>query len=161
MNFSKKSKQGEVPLAISPATPADLDAILEIENQSFPSPWTRPLFLAEFTKPYATILVARAPGADANPILGYVVFWLLFDELHILNLAVSPSCRRQGIATNLLAETSRRARARGCQTAWLEVRPSNQAALALYTSLGFRPVMRRTGYYEDTGEDALVMSCPL
>jgi len=161
VNSSKKSKRWENPLIFTPATAADLDALMEIEGRSFPSPWSRQFFQAELEKPYATVLVARTPTPGNENILGYIVFWLLFDELHILNLAVCPSCRRRGIATRLLEEVLHQARAHGCRIAWLEVRSSNLPALSLYSSLGFRQIGVRKGYYHDTGEDALIFSCQL
>lgn len=90
-------------------------------------------------------------------IVGYVIYWTIVDELHILNLAVSPGYQRRGIAGSLLREALRLAQADNLKTAWLEVRPSNQAALALYQSLGFEIVMTRKRYYSDTGEDALIL----
>jgi ribosomal-protein-alanine N-acetyltransferase len=79
------------------------------------------------------------------------------EELHILNLAGAPSYRRYGIARGLIKEAWRMARKQNCRTAWLEVRPSNTAALALYQSFGFTVVMTRKRYYSDTGEDALIL----
>ncbi len=131
---------------------------MEIERQSFPSPWPRQFFLSELSQPHSTTLVARHPASAGGQIIGYIIFWILIDELHILNLAVHPSYRRRGIARRLLHEAMHRARVRGCHTAWLEVRPSNLAARRLYESCGFRLLMTRKRYYDDTGEDALVLS---
>jgi [ribosomal protein S18]-alanine N-acetyltransferase len=79
--------------------------------------------------------------------------------LHILNLAVHPLFRGQGIAHGLICEAIGLARANNIQTAWLEVRTSNREALSLYQSMGFKPVMTRKRYYSDTGEDAFILSC--
>ena len=140
------------------ATRADLEAIVAIEQQSFLSPWPPQFFLSEFAQPHSQTLLARQKSAAKNgPILAYLIFWVLFDEMHILNLAVKPACRRQGIGRQILQEALRRARNQGCRTAWLEVRLSNTAALALYASFDFQVVMTRKGYYSDTGEDALIL----
>ena len=78
--------------------------------------------------------------------------------MHILNLAVHPQRRRQGLARGLLSQAMTHARSLGAQVAWLEVRPSNQPALDLYHSLGFKEVGRRPRYYDDTQEDALLLA---
>lgn len=157
-NFCRKNNAAASPLTISEATSADLEAIAEIERQAFPSPWPLHFFVSELSQPHSTTLVVRDPDSAGGRIIGYIVFWILLDELHILNLAVHPACRRRGIARRLLQEALQRARDRHCQTAWLEVRPSNTAALALYQSLGFRQILTRKRYYDDTGEDALILS---
>lgn len=154
VNCCIKNNPGLPELQLAPAEIADLDALLLIESRSFSSPWTRQQFLSEFQQPYAFVLVVRKPGLKT--ILGYIVYWLLFDELHILNLAVSPEARRQGIGRTLVEKTLKTAKSRQCQSAWLEVRPSNLAAIALYQSQGFEAVMTRKRYYSDTGEDALI-----
>ena len=89
---------------------------------------------------------------------GYLIFWVVLDEMHILNLAVHPDHRRRSIAQRLLAEGLAQARTLGAELAWLEVRPSNLAALALYESFGFKEVGRRPRYYDDTQEDALLLT---
>jgi ribosomal-protein-alanine N-acetyltransferase len=89
---------------------------------------------------------------------GYLIFWVVADEMHILNLAVHPKHRRQGIARRLLAEGLTQARELGANLAWLEVRPSNTPARALYASFGFTEVGRRPQYYDDTSEDALLLT---
>jgi ribosomal-protein-alanine N-acetyltransferase len=81
---------------------------------------------------------------------------VLADEMHLLNLAVHPAHRRRGIARFLLTTALVRARSQGAAVVWLEVRPSNRAALALYHSFGFEEVGIRPGYYTDNGEDALI-----
>lgn len=132
-----------------------------IEAASFSHPWTLAQFQAELAQPHSRTLAAMLEFPTAVVVAGYLVFWLLPEELHILNLAVAPQWRRRGIGRRLLAaalDCGRRAKA---QTAWLEVRPSNQPALALYHSFGFRQVMIRKGYYSDSGEDALILRLTL
>jgi ribosomal-protein-alanine N-acetyltransferase len=141
------------------AAASDLDALIAIENQSFLSPWPRQHFLDEFDQPYSFTLLARLADTPAKEIAGYIIYWFVVDELHILNIAVSPGFRRQGIARSLINEVMRLAKIQEVKTAWLEVRPSNIKALSLYQSLGFKTAMTRRRYYSDTGEDALILTC--
>ncbi len=143
-------------LHIRPATFADVRAIWNIETLSFPTPWSRWCFLSELANPLSTILVA-CPVQSPRTVVGFLIYWVAVEEMHILNLAVHPRWRRRGVATALLTEGLARARKHGAAVAWLEARPSNTAALALYERFGFVPVGRRRGYYHDTGEDAVIM----
>jgi ribosomal-protein-alanine N-acetyltransferase len=90
-------------------------------------------------------------------VIGFIVFWLVHDEVHVLNVAVAASARRRGVARLLMDEAAARGRASGARLATLEVRRSNEAALTLYRRLGYRQVGVRTNYYVDEGEDAIVM----
>ncbi len=101
--------------------------------------------------------MAGPPLSHPWELWGYIVFWLVADEMHLLNLAVHPEKRRRGVAGFLLREALRRSQALGAKAAWLEVRPSNTPALALYASFGFKEVGRRPGYYQDTREDAMLL----
>jgi ribosomal-protein-alanine N-acetyltransferase len=92
-----------------------------------------------------------------GPIAGFAVVWLVHDELHVLNVAVAPEARRSGVARRILDRVEGRAREQGARVSMLEVRRSNQPAIALYRSLGYREVGVRPGYYAEDGEDALVM----
>jgi ribosomal-protein-alanine N-acetyltransferase len=158
VNFSIKNNIAPADVEFSFAAASDIDALLVIENQSFRSPWPRQHFQSELDQPYSCILLAQQQVSTPRSIVGYLVFWLIIDEMHILNLAVSPCYRRQGIARSLIIEAIRLVHAKHCQTAWLEVRPSNRAALSLYQSLGFEQVMTRKKYYSDNGEDAFILS---
>uniref|UniRef100_A0A7C5ALA3 [Ribosomal protein bS18]-alanine N-acetyltransferase n=1 Tax=Desulfobacca acetoxidans TaxID=60893 RepID=A0A7C5ALA3_9BACT len=135
---------------------ADVRSLCEIERLSFSTPWTMWCFLGELANPRSTILVAGPLPPEPWEVWGYLVFWLVADEMHILNLAVHPERRRRGVARSLLAAGLAQAQAHHATMAWLEVRPSNTAALALYQSFGFKEVGRRPGYYSDNGEDALI-----
>mgnify|MGYP001059462410 CR=1 FL=1 len=145
---------------VRPAGFADVKAIHHIETLSFPTRWTRWSFYSELLNPVSTTLVATPEDAPTQ-VVGYLIYWLAAQEMHILNLAVHPRWRRRGVARLLLTTGLAHAREQGAHTAWLEVRPSNLPALALYESLGFVPVGRRPGYYEDTGEDALILELEL
>jgi ribosomal-protein-alanine N-acetyltransferase len=145
-------------LIIRRARLTDVKSIWEIERLSFTTPWSFWNFLAELGNSRSTILVAGPPPPHAWETRGYLIYWLVAEETHIMNLAVHPRWRRQGIARALLKEGLRRARAQGAEVAWLEVRPSNQAAQALYESLGFQKIGRRPRYYANNQEDAVLMA---
>ncbi len=145
-------------ISIRQARLTDIRAILAIERESFPTPWSRWTFLAELKQPVSHFLVAGPSPAEPWQLWGYIIFWVVADEMHILNLAVHPKHRRRGIAWNLLVEALNQARAQGAQVAWLEVRPSNSAARTLYESFGFEEVGRRPRYYDDTQEDAILLA---
>ena len=137
----------------------DLDEVLAIERASFSMPWSRGAFLYEMQQNrVARCWVGRDPSAR---VAGYLCLWEVADEVHITNVAVRPDLRRQGIARSLLRTVLDDARSRRFKMVVLEVRPSNQHAVSLYESFGFRVVGRRRGYYYDTGEDALVMEIAL
>jgi len=145
-------------MLIAPATPADLDAIDEIERHSFVQPWPRQTFEAELTREVARLDVARGPA-----ILGFCNYWIVVDphgtagEVHILAIATHPDHRRAGVGAALLAHALDQGRAHRAGLATLEVRRGNLPAIALYERAGFRTVHVRKQYYQDNGEDALVM----
>ena len=145
-------------LHTGPMTLDDLDAVLAIERASFTTPWSRAAFRYELEQNrVARCVVSRAGTA----VVGYLCLWEIGHEIHITNLAVHPQFRRQGIARALLATTLEEARRSGATQAFLEVRPTNVEARALYERFGFQVIGRRKGYYFDTGEDALVMEVRL
>lgn len=136
----------------------DLDQVLAIEQSSFTMPWSRNLFLSEFRNaPVSLMLVARA-SLEPQAIIGYIVCWLVADELHILDLATEPAQRRKGIARQLVLAALRYGYERNVRRSFLEVRTSNAAALNLYEGLGFVRSIVRKGYYDLPVEDAVVMA---
>lgn len=143
----------------------DLERVMEIELQAFSHPWSAELFRRELTHPWSTILLATEPrdeGAAAREhVLGFVIYWLVHDELHVLNVAVAREERRRGVARALLDEMTGRGRQAGAVMATLEVRRSNRPAIALYEGLGYRQAGIRPNYYVDEGEDAIVMNADL
>ncbi|MGE5285306.1 MAG: ribosomal protein S18-alanine N-acetyltransferase [Actinomycetota bacterium] len=133
--------------------PSDLDGVMEIEQVSFPTPWTREMFLEDFPRDFSDTLVAAGTGDE---VLGYAVCWTLAGESHLLNIAVHPARRGRGIGRALLSECIRRAARAGASLLFLEVRAGNEAAQRLYRSMGFEFRGIRKGYYTDTGEDAVI-----
>jgi ribosomal-protein-alanine N-acetyltransferase len=145
-------------IAIDIMKKEDLDQVLAIEKSSFSSPWSRNLFLSEFRSPLVSNLMVALCDGPVRTVVGFIVFWVVEDEMHILNLAVAPAFRRQGIAGKLVLAAIRRARAKGAQKAFLEVRASNAAAQKLYSGIGFTGTSVRRGYYEEPAEDAVIMT---
>ncbi|MGE0704781.1 MAG: ribosomal protein S18-alanine N-acetyltransferase [Vicinamibacterales bacterium] len=142
--------------AIEPVTSvADISAILEVEEASFTNPWTREMYLAELQHPEVSFIYAARDRA--RQIVGFCAFWRVLDELHINNLAVSPSHRREGVASALLAAVLREGTRAGASRATLEVRRSNTAAIQLYKRFGFSVAGVRAGYYTHPDEDALIL----
>jgi ribosomal-protein-alanine N-acetyltransferase len=144
-------------LEVRPMGLADLEDVMELERLAFKHPWSTELFRRELLHDWSTILLAAGKKPSFPKVYGFVIFWLVHDEIHILNLASHPKLRRQGIARRLIAEAIERGRARGATLTTLEVRRSNFPALSLYRALGFRQVGVRPNYYVDEGEDAVVM----
>jgi ribosomal-protein-alanine N-acetyltransferase len=151
-----------ITYCIEPATLGVLPDILAIEEASFTAPWTRKMFEAELTEnPFNWCCVAKTVGdKDADEpslIVGYVCFWVVFDELRMMNLAVAPAARRQGIARLLLGHALKMGEEQGARRALLEVRASNAPALALYERAGFCRTGLRRRYYNTPVEDAVLM----
>lgn len=143
------------------ATATDLDRLAEIEMTCFSTPWAREALAAELERSWARVLVAEDVSLVGAPVVvGFVNYWLVADEVHVLNVATDPAHRRRGHARALLERMFDDARARRCRRAMLEVRVSNRPAMALYERFGFRPVGVRQRYYDD-GEDAVLMTAEL
>jgi ribosomal-protein-alanine N-acetyltransferase len=138
-------------------TSADIDEVIAIERSSFQFPWSTRFFLEELQ-----VKCARAVLAEIDRrIVGYVLFWLLADEVDIHNIAVHPDFRRRGLGRLLLDQVVAAARAHDAVRVTLDVRCSNTSAQRLYQTFGFVLQGLRKGYYSDNGEDALVMALKL
>ncbi len=142
----------EGPLEIRRLTYADLPQIIAIERRAFPTPWSLAMFVLELSKPAGVCLAALRDGQ----MLGYLICSRYDTVWHIMNVAVDPDQRRRGIATAMLADLLRRIDGRSARFT-LEVRESNAGAIELYERFGFRAAGRRRRYYQDNGEDAVVM----
>jgi [ribosomal protein S18]-alanine N-acetyltransferase len=131
---------------------SDLPAVAGIERRAFPTPWSIAMFVLELSKPGGLCLAAVRDGE----LVGYTICSRYDTVWHVMNIAVEPDLRRQGIASALLAELYVRAGS-GTARFTLEVRRSNHAAIELYQRDGFRIAGLRRSYYQDNGEDALIM----
>ena len=143
---------------IVPMNGDHLDEVAALERVCFPDPWSRNMLKEELENDLAAFLVALdGQGAVA----GYAGLQVVLDEGYILNVAVRPDCRRQGVAGQLLQVFLDFARGNGLAFLTLEVRASNYPAIALYGSRGFRGAGRRKNYYEHPREDAVIMTLDL
>jgi ribosomal-protein-alanine N-acetyltransferase len=143
---------------------ADLPRLVEIERASHTHPWSEGQLGRELGTPYATVLCAEeedGTGAGGGArVGGFIVYWVIHDEMHVLDVVTAPESRRRGIGRILMVEAMADAARRGAARALLEVRRSNAPAIALYRALGFLHDTVRRGYYQD-GEDAVLMSLAL
>jgi [ribosomal protein S18]-alanine N-acetyltransferase len=142
---------------IRSAVPADAAPLVEVERRCFGDPWTEASFREALESPWTFGLVAQ----NRRGIAGYLIGREVAGTGEVLNLAVSPDCRRRGVARALLRAGLSALRKRHVEEVYLEVRESNRSAQALYLSSGFRPVGQRAAYYRNPKEDALVLWLPL
>jgi [ribosomal protein S18]-alanine N-acetyltransferase len=133
------------------------DRILEIEKASFLSPWSKAAFKAETEKHISHLWVL----VSDNAVEGYICFWIVGNEIQILNLAVHPEKRHMGLGQVFLTRMIEMGISEGIKNAWLEVRPSNLSARNLYKKQGFREIGIRPNYYPESKEDAILMSLTL
>lgn len=141
----------------------DIEAVVEIEQQAFPTPWCadgyrRELLHNERSHYWVLRPSASRPDQAWPSVLAYGGYWLLGDEVHIITIATHPAWRRLGLGEWLLLEMLAQVRSQGVSQVTLEVRVGNQAARALYEKLGFAEVGLRKRYYRDNHEDALLMT---
>lgn len=131
-----------------------LRAVLRIEAETHPRPWSLSLFMSEMAlRTSRAYYVARVDGL----VVGYVGLMMSTDEGHITTLAIDPNWHRRKLGTRLMLVAAREAIRRGAAALTLEVRMSNHAAQELYRAFGFRPAGVRKNYYVETNEDALIM----
>lgn len=157
---------------IVPMRLEDLPQVMEIDQVSFPQPWTEQSYrfeLEENQNAHFIVALESPPlptqgwlqrwltPTGPRRVIGFAGFWLVVDEAHINTIAVHPHWRRQGIGERLLGTILERARAINAVSATLEVRVSNLPAQKMYAKFGFEEVGRRKKYYRD-GEDALLMT---
>jgi [ribosomal protein S18]-alanine N-acetyltransferase len=138
----------------------DLPAVLEIEQVSFPAPWHESTFRGEMQhRPisFPLVVVHKTLGR----VIGYVIFWMIGEDVQINNIAVHPDFRGMGIGERVLRSVIKEVKFRGARLITLEVRPSNTAAVSLYKKLGFKLLGIRKGYYTMPPEDAMVLGLHL
>ncbi|WP_027399485.1 ribosomal protein S18-alanine N-acetyltransferase [Anaerovorax odorimutans] len=139
---------------IRKAEEKDIDEISKLDEICFTIPWSKESIEKEIKEnKLALYLVVEVK----NRIAGYAGLWMIVDEGHITNVAVHPDCRKKGIGESLVLEIFKETRKQGIKSYTLEVRFSNFAAIHLYEKLGFRKAGIRKKYYEDNGEDAIIM----
>jgi len=143
---------------LRPMRESDLPDVIAVEQRAYAFPWTQGVF--------RDCLLANHPSwvlVDGGAVLGYAVLSVAADEAHVLNLCTAPEAQGRGHGRRLLRALLQLARGRGAQRVFLEVRPSNGAAIALYHDEGFNEIGRRPRYYpaHDGREDALVMALEL
>lgn len=148
------SEQDASALVVRDMYLSDLDAVMTIERQAFPTPWSRGAFQTELVdNTFAVYLVLEVHGRVA----AYGGMWLILDEAHVTNVAVESAFRGRGFGEAMMNGLMERARAQGCRRMTLEVRRGNLVAQNLYRKLGFSQLGIRKGYYTDTHEDAFIM----
>jgi [ribosomal protein S18]-alanine N-acetyltransferase len=144
--------EGPAGVRIRRLSYSDLPSVISIERRSFPTPWSLAMFVLELSKPSGICLAATD---EDGRLAGYLVCSRYDTVWHLMNVAVDPQRRRQGIATTLI---NRLFEEGGSQSPYtLEVRVSNREAILMYERFGFRSAGRRRGYYHDNGEDAVIM----
>ncbi len=142
-------------LKLQPLTLEDLEEVLSIEREAYKSPWSMAHFERELDNPISfTYALRRAPG-NKDRLAGYVIFWVVYGEAHILNVTIRSGLRRRGLGTWLMHEVLSMMEKNMVADVFLEVRRSNSAAMALYKKLGFKETFERKNYYGD--EDAMVL----
>jgi len=132
-------RQVNVPITIRAMWPDDIPDVMRIERRSFTMPWLESTFHALLRRPSASLITAEMGGT----VVGFAVLWFAADEGELGDLAVDPERRSRGIGRALVDRSIEEATLRGARTLYLEVRESNEAARALYTSTGFELVGRR------------------
>jgi len=150
------SADGQRQVEIRRLTYTDLPQVIAIERRAFPTAWSLAMFVLELSKSSGICLAAMLPDERGRRLVGYLICSRYDTVWHVMNVAVDPDHRREGIASALLAELYERVGDAGARFT-LEVRCSNQTAIHLYEREGFRAVGMRRRYYQDNGEDALVM----
>ncbi|MBU0701134.1 ribosomal protein S18-alanine N-acetyltransferase [bacterium] len=151
--FSSSLSSWKLELRFSLMTMDDIPQIAALEKMCFSMPWSERLFINELENNNSYFLTIKI----RNELIGYAGFWLIVDEAHIVNLAVHPEFRRQGMGGMLLKNILDMAKQKGALKATLEVRETNTPANLLYERLGFVCVALRKGYYADTKEHAVIM----
>ena len=136
------------------ARPEEIAAVvMPIERAGQPHPWSEAMFLQELANDFSELELLSVDGEA----VGFVVYWLVADEVHLLNVVVAEASRSRGYGALLVGRVIAVAEEMGSEQVCLEVRVGNAAAIRLYERLGFRVMGRRPKYYADNGEDALLM----
>jgi [ribosomal protein S18]-alanine N-acetyltransferase len=147
-------------LTIKPISVDEIDSIVILDRLCFGGLWSIDSYRRELTNDNSHFLgvsIEPALAPETSGIIGFGCFWAILDEAHITLLGVHPQYQRQGLGTLLLTALLDKARSIEMARATLEVRATNQGAIDLYERFGFQTVGRRKKYYQDTGEDGIIM----
>jgi [ribosomal protein S18]-alanine N-acetyltransferase len=131
-----------------------LNDVMEVERLCFTIPWSENSFISDLTENENAVYFS---ALTSGRVVGYIGMWVIFDEAHIMNVAVHPEFRRMGIGSVLINKIIETSRLLNLKSMTLEVKKSNYAAIDLYRCFGFIEAGVRKGYYEDTNEDAIIM----
>lgn len=134
----------------------DLNSVLKIERLSFPNPWRLTTFIGELYNYPISVAYVIDHILNKN-VVGYIILWFLQEQVQISNFAIHPDYRKAGLGQTVLNHVLNKVKHQGAREIFLEVRPSNQAAIALYKKLGFEVLGREENYYRSPEEDALIM----
>lgn len=145
--------EANTDLELTPMQPTDLDEVVSIEAASFASPWSRTMFLAEISNETAKAIVFKSKGK----LVGYMCFWKVVDEAHLLNIAVHPMYRGRGLGTSMMGHLEALCVQEGLKLIILDVARRNVAGRRLYKKCGFKVIGFRKGYYSALKDDALIM----
>ena len=143
-------------ITVRPMVMTDVDGVMAVEHDSFLTPWSRSAFEEELAQ---NRLARYIVAVENGEIVGYAGTWLVINEAHVTNVAVSGQRRREGIGRLLMQKLMELARDNDMESMTLEVRVSNAAARHLYEQLGFVEAGIRKNYYSETEEDALILWC--
>ena len=143
-------------ITVRPMVMTDVDGVMAVEHDSFLTPWSRSAFEEELAQ---NRLARYIVAVENDEIVGYAGTWLVINEAHVTNVAVSGQRRREGIGRLLMQKLMELARENDMESMTLEVRVSNAAARHLYQQLGFVEAGIRKNYYSETKEDALILWC--
>jgi ribosomal-protein-alanine N-acetyltransferase len=141
-------------IKIEPMHYEDLPEVMALEHASFTSPWSEQFFMDELERDFSYIFTARL---EDGSLAGFICFWVLFEDMHILNLAVAGKHRRKGIGRALVKKALKFALKLGAVSATLEVRQKNEPATGFYNRLGFEKAGVRKNYYESPPDNAVIM----
>ena len=157
------SAQLKTQYQLRPMQTDDLDAIMQIEPTIYSHPWTRGNFSDSLNSGYSAWILEDKSLEENSEMIGYALLMLVMDEAHLLNLSIAKTQQKRGLGRYLLEHMLKIAKNHQAINMFLEVRPSNVSAIALYENMGFSEMAVRRGYYpaKDGREDAVLMGLAL